>query len=90
MRPTMATLDERFDDAQKKVQGLPKRPANETLLELYALYKQGSAGDVQGSRPGMLDLKGRAKYDAWAARRGTAREAAKEAYVALVAKLVGG
>ena len=86
----MATLDERFEEAQKKVQTLPKRPANETLLELYALYKQGSAGDVQGSRPGMFDLKGRAKYDAWAARRGTGREAAKEAYVALVERLLAG
>jgi acyl-CoA-binding protein len=86
----MATLDERFAEAQKKVQTLPKRPPNETLLELYALYKQGSEGDVRGARPGLFDVKGRAKYDAWAARRGLTGEAAKEAYVALVERLLAG
>jgi diazepam-binding inhibitor (GABA receptor modulator, acyl-CoA-binding protein) len=86
----MATLDERFEDAQKQVKTLSKQPSNDKLLELYSLYKQGSTGDVQGSRPGMLDIKGRAKYDAWAGRRGMARDAAKEAYVALVAKLLAG
>ena len=61
--------------------------STDELLELYGLYKQATAGDVTGKRPGMLDLKGRAKYDAWAARRGTDRDAAMSGYVALVAKL---
>jgi acyl-CoA-binding protein len=82
------SLDEKFADAQKKVNDLTQRPSNEELLELYALYKQGTTGDVTGKRPGMLDMKGRAKYDAWAQIKGTTGDAAKEKYVALVDGLV--
>ena len=53
------------------------------------MFKQGTAGDVQGKRPGMLDIKGRAKYDAWAGRKGTSSEDAMRAYVALVDALTG-
>ena len=83
----MSDLAQRFADAQariKPVTGL----GNDTMLELYALYKQATAGDVSGSRPGMMDLRGRAKYDAWAKRKGMTKDAAMEAYVALVAKHV--
>jgi acyl-CoA-binding protein len=80
-------LAEDFTAAQTRVRSLAKTPDPSELLELYALYKQGSSGDVQGSRPGMLDFKGRAKYDAWAAKRGTAKDAAQRAYVDLVGKL---
>ena len=82
------TLEEKFEDAQQRVKGLSSAPSNETLLELYALYKQGTVGDVQGSRPGMIDFKGRAKYDAWAKKKGTAKDAAMQAYVSLVETLV--
>jgi diazepam-binding inhibitor (GABA receptor modulating acyl-CoA-binding protein) len=78
-----------FKDAQERVKTLTKRPSNDQLLELYSLFKQGSVGDVQGKRPGMLDLKGRAKFDAWAGRKGMSKEAAMDAYVALVNRLVG-
>ena len=77
-----------FDEAQLKVKDLKSSPGNDKLLELYALYKQGTSGDVAGKRPGMLDVKGRAKYDAWAVRKGMAKDEAKEAYVALVEKLL--
>ena len=66
---------------------LTRAPDNATLLELYALYKQATVGDVTGSRPGMLDFKGRAKFDAWEKKKGLARDAAQNAYVELVAKL---
>ena len=81
------TPSEKFDDAQKRVKALSQSPDTSTLLELYALYKQGTAGDVDGKRPGMLDLKGRAKYDAWSGQKGKSRDAAMEAYAALVDKL---
>lgn len=77
----------KFDDAKARVEKLPKRPSNDRLLDLYALYKQATEGDVSGSRPGMLDLKGRAKYDAWAGRKGLSKEDAMKKYVALVDKL---
>lgn len=62
------TIEEKFVDAQQRVKALAQAPATETLLELYALFKQGSAGDVTGKRPGMFDFKGQAKWDAWARR----------------------
>ncbi len=77
-----------FSEAQARVKTLSKPPDNDTLLSLYALYKQATAGDVDGKRPGMLDLKGRAKYDAWAAKKGIAKATAMEQYVALVNRLV--
>ena len=80
-------LEEDFTAAQTRVRGLSRTPDSSELLELYALYKQGSTGDVSGSRPGMLDFKGRAKFDAWSTKKGTARDAAKQAYVDLVGKL---
>jgi acyl-CoA-binding protein len=63
-----------FENAQARAKQLAKTPSTDDLLELYALYKQASAGDVYGSRPGMLDMKGRAKYDAWAKRKGTSKD----------------
>lgn len=84
------TLDEQFQDAQVRVKTLKARPSNDQLLELYSLFKQGTEGDVQGKRPGMLDLKGRAKFDAWSKKSGTASELAKRHYVALVERLLAG
>ncbi|MES1177352.1 MAG: acyl-CoA-binding protein [Myxococcales bacterium] len=82
----MALVDD-FTAAQARVKRLSKTPASDELLELYALYKQGTSGDATGERPGMLDFKGRAKFDAWTARKGTSKDSAMTAYVALVTKL---
>jgi diazepam-binding inhibitor (GABA receptor modulator, acyl-CoA-binding protein) len=83
------TLPEQFTDAQARVKTLTQAPSTSDLLELYALYKQGSSGDVDSKRPGMLDIKGRAKWDAWSGKKGLSREQAMQAYVALVDRLVG-
>ncbi len=77
-----------FEEALQKVQTLSSRPDNDTLLNLYALYKQGTVGDVSGKRPGMLDVKGRAKYDAWASKKGMSQDDAKSSYVSLVESLL--
>ena len=82
------TLDEQFTKAQADVKTLATKPSNDTLLELYSLYKQGTEGDATGSRPGMFDLRGRAKFDAWSKRKGMAKDASKTAYVALVESLL--
>jgi len=82
------TTSDPFAEAQERVKKLSKRPSNSELLDLYGLYKQGTEGDVKGSRPGMLDLKGRAKFDAWASRKGVAQDEARTRYVALVGELV--
>ena len=86
----MADLRSAFTTAAAEVQKLKQRPNNDQLLALYALYKQATEGDVKGARPGFLDLTGRAKYDAWAARKGTSTDTAMQAYVDLVEKLKKG
>lgn len=76
-----------FNAAVIRSKELTKRPSNEELLDLYALFKQATDGDVQGDRPGGFDFKAIAKYDAWATKRGTAKEQAMQDYVSLVNKL---
>ena len=83
----MADLKEQFQKAAKDVLGLSERPDNDTMLRLYALYKQGSEGDVSGPKPGFFDFVGTAKYEAWAKLKGTAQEDAQKKYVDLVKKL---
>lgn len=80
-------LQSRFDAAVAGSKTLDQRPENSTLLKLYALYKQATAGDVEGRRPGFTDMVGRAKFDAWAALKGTASDDAKQRYIALVDSL---
>lgn len=82
----MASVEE-FEAAIARVNGLPKTPPNDVLLKLYGLYEQATAGDVSGKRPGMLDVRGRAKHDAWAGRAGMSREDARAAYVKLADSL---
>jgi len=77
-----------FTEAQDRVKKLTRRPSNAELLDLYGLYKQATEGDATGSRPGMLDMKGRAKFDAWTSRKGTVPADARARYVALVEDLV--
>lgn len=80
-------LKQQFEQAAKDVHGLAERPDNDTLLRLYALYKQGSEGDVSGPKPGFFDFVGTAKYEAWAKLKGTAQDEAMTKYVDLVKKL---
>ena len=83
----MSDLKASFEKAAKDVQGLSERPDNDTLLRLYALYKQGSEGDVSGPKPGFFDFVGTAKYEAWAKIQGTSQDEAMQKYVDLVKKL---
>ncbi len=85
--PTLTPLADQFVDAQARVKQLTSAPSTDQLLELYAFYKQGTEGDAQGKRPGMLDIKGRAKFDAWSGKKGTSRDQAMQSYVALVDRL---
>jgi diazepam-binding inhibitor (GABA receptor modulator, acyl-CoA-binding protein) len=80
-------LQQQFETAVAKSKELTKRPSNEELLSLYALYKQGSEGDVTGDRPGGFDFKAIAKYDAWAELKGKSKETAMQEYVAFMDKL---
>lgn len=83
----MADLKAQFEQAAKDLMALAERPDNETLLRLYALYKQGSDGDANGPKPGFFDFVGTAKFEAWEKLKGVASEEAMKKYVALVARL---
>lgn len=75
-----------FDTAVVRAKELPHQP-NDVLLDLYGLYKQATAGDVSGEKPGVFDFKGAAKNDAWEGRRGMSKDDAMQAYVDLVDRL---
>ena len=80
-------IEEDFRDAADRATKLPKRPPNDVLLLLYSLYKQGTEGDVSGTRPGFADFEGRAKYDAWNKLHGKTSEEAMQEYINLVQDL---
>ncbi|XP_018023004.1 acyl-CoA-binding protein [Hyalella azteca] len=77
-----------FQEAAEKVKKLAKQPTDDELKEIYGLYKQATIGDINTERPGMLDFKGKAKWDSWESKKGMTKEAAMTAYVAKVEELV--
>lgn len=81
------SLQAQFELAMAESKNLPERPDNMTLLKIYALFKQGSAGDAAGERPGITDFVGRAKFDAWAALKGTSQDDAQQQYIGLIEDL---
>ena len=83
----MSDLTSEFEQAASDARQLRERPDNDTLLKLYALYKQGAEGDVTGPKPGFFDFVGTAKYEAWAQLRGMPGEEARRKYIELVRKL---
>lgn len=85
----MSDLKSQFEAAAAAVKSLADRPDNDTLLQLYALYKQGAEGDVNGPKPGFFDFVGTAKYEAWAKLAGVTQDDAMKKYIALVKKLTG-
>ena len=83
----MSDLKKQFEAAAAASKNLKERPDNDTMLKLYALFKQATIGDVEGKRPGFTDMGGRAKFDAWAAAKGKSAADAMREYVALVGTL---
>jgi diazepam-binding inhibitor (GABA receptor modulating acyl-CoA-binding protein) len=82
----MALIDE-FNESVLKSKDLTKRPTNEDLLDLYALFKQSTDGDVTGDRPGGFDFKAIAKFDAWSTKKGVSKEQSMADYISLVKRL---
>ena len=81
-------LKEQFEQAAADSKNLPSKPSNETLLQLYSLYKQGSIGDVNIEPPSNpFDFVAKAKYDAWAWLKGKSATEAMTAYIELITKL---
>jgi len=74
----------RVQENAEKMNGLP----DDKKLEIYSLFKQASVGDVNTERPGMLDFKGKAKWDAWSAKKGMSQDDAKREYIELATSLL--
>jgi diazepam-binding inhibitor (GABA receptor modulating acyl-CoA-binding protein) len=86
----MSDLDEQFATAQVEVRALTTKPSNDDLLELYASFKQATAGEAANAKkPGRFDLVGKAKYEAWTKLAGVSADEAKQRYVATVQRLLG-
>lgn len=83
-------LQQQFESAVAASKTLPEKPDNETLLQLYSLYKQSTEGDVNTGPPeNPFDIVGKAKYEAWVGQKGKAKDWAMKEYIALVNKLNG-
>ncbi|XP_076652211.1 acyl-CoA binding protein 1 [Halictus rubicundus] len=82
------SLSDRFNKAAEEVKELSSQPSDADMLELYSLYKQATVGDCNTTRPGMLDFKGKAKWDAWDRKKGTSKETAMEQYIQKVDELI--
>ena len=83
----MDKLQKRFDEIVAKIKALPAdgsaQPSNELKLELYALFRQARDGDVHGDKPGLFDMVGKFKYDAWSRTKGVKKDEAMREYVRL-------
>ncbi|MBA4195609.1 MAG: acyl-CoA-binding protein [Hydrogenophaga sp.] len=80
----MSDLTARFNAAVANSKNLSERPDNATLLKIYALYKQATAGDNADKKPGFGDMVGRAKWDAWNGLKGTSADDAMQQYIDLI------
>jgi diazepam-binding inhibitor (GABA receptor modulator, acyl-CoA-binding protein) len=77
-----------FEQAVADSKSLSDRPSNDTLLQLYSLYKQATEGDINIDPPANpFDFVSKAKYEAWAGLKGKTKDAAKQEYVHLINKL---
>jgi acyl-CoA-binding protein len=86
--PAMNDLRSEFEQAARDIKRFGERPDNDTLLQLYAFFKQGSDGDVHGCQPGFFDFIGTAKQEAWAKLKGMSQDEAMRQYISLVRQLL--
>jgi len=83
----MTELEQKFEDAKKRVMELPEKPGNEVMLELYALNKQATVGDITSDKPAMFDFVAAAKYNAWTTKKGMDKTDAQQKYIEYVESL---
>ncbi len=82
------SLDKQFEQAQADTKTMTKRPSDTQLLDLYAFFKQGTEGNNTTSKPGMFDIKGKFKWEAWKGKEGLTKDEAKQKYVDMVNDLL--
>lgn len=83
-------LNARFEAAQAHALELPAKPDNMTLLKIYGLFKQATAGDNTAPKPSFSDVVARAKWEAWTHYKGVAADDAKSRYITLIDTLRAG
>jgi len=84
MTDAKSTGNAAFVTAADEANNLPKKPTNDELLELYALYKQSIFGDNETAKPGVFDIQGKYKWEAWNKKKGISKEEAQASYIAYV------
>ncbi|KAM9353332.1 acyl-CoA-binding domain-containing protein 7 [Symphorus nematophorus] len=77
-----------FEKIAEDVKKVKTRPTDQELLDLYGLYKQAIVGDINIDQPGMMDLKGKAKWEAWNSRKGMSTDDAMSAYITLGKEII--
>ncbi|XP_026172547.1 acyl-CoA-binding domain-containing protein 7 [Mastacembelus armatus] len=82
------SLKEEFEKIAEDVKKVKTKPSDQELLDLYGLYKQALTGDIHTDRPGLLDMKGKAKWDAWDSRKGMSKDDAMSAYITLAKEVI--
>lgn len=85
----MASVEDQFEEAQIKLKTLTERPSNQELLSIYGLFKQATEGDNTTKKPGVFDMKGQFKWQAWKDLEGTSVQDACQKYIDLVDELIG-
>ena len=80
-------IEQGFEQAVADSKTLSSKPSTETLLNLYALYKQATEGDINAPEPGAFDFVSKAKYESWASLKGKPKDEAKKEYIDLIHKL---
>ncbi|XP_052003292.1 acyl-CoA-binding domain-containing protein 7-like [Xyrauchen texanus] len=83
------TLQAEFKQYAENVKKVKTRPTDQELLDLYGLYKQAVVGDINIDKPGIMDMKGKAKWEAWNSRKGMSNEDAMNAYISLAKDAIG-
>ncbi|XP_059364727.1 acyl-CoA-binding domain-containing protein 7-like [Carassius carassius] len=82
------TLKAEFERYANDVKKVKTTPADQELLDLYGLYKQAIVGDIDIDKPGITELKGKAKWEAWNSRKGMSNEDAMNAYISLAKEAI--
>ncbi|XP_071385310.1 acyl-CoA-binding domain-containing protein 7 [Centroberyx affinis] len=82
------SLQAEFEKIAEDVKKVKTRPTDQELLDVYGLYKQAVVGDINIDKPGMMDMKGKAKWEAWNSRKGMSKDDAMSAYITLAKEII--
>jgi len=81
-------MSQEFLSTANQIKNLSQTPSNDELLKLYALYKQSTVGNNNTPQPGLLDLKGKAKWSHWNSLKGTSQQNAQSQYITFANQLI--